>query len=134
MCGMSYTATYIPTTFASMWLYSKFAPRQVTRLACFITVSGCWIRSLCEPYNSFHPIMSGEIWLSLGYPLFCNSTTQFCNAWFPDGERTLATALCGLCIPLGNLVAFIMSGLIFSGVSNDDYAAIKAAVVKMIWI
>ena len=45
-----------------------------------------------------------------------------------------ATALCGLCIPLGNLVAFIMSGLIFSGVPNDDYAAIKAAVVKMIWI
>lgn len=26
MCGISYTATYIPTTFASMYLYSKLLP------------------------------------------------------------------------------------------------------------
>jgi hypothetical protein len=46
--------------------------------------------------------------------------TQFCGDWFPDNERTLVTALCGLSIPLGNLVAFIMSGLIFRGIDTPN--------------
>jgi hypothetical protein len=119
MCGMSFTATYIPTTFLSMWLYQKVEPHTVTRIACFIMFSGAWLRLLCAKTDSFLPVMVGEIWLSLACPLFFNMMTQFCNAWFPDNERTLATAVSGLAIPLGNLVAFLMSGLIFTGFKQD---------------
>ena len=58
--------------------------------------------------------------MSLACPLFFNMMTQFCGDWFPDNERTLVTALCGLSIPLGNLVAFIMSGLIFRGIDTPN--------------
>jgi len=129
---MSFTATYIPTTFGSMWLYARMAPHWITRLSCFIMFTGAWYRLLCALNGTFLPVMIGEIWMSLACPLFFNMMTQFCNAWFPDNERTLVTALCGLSIPLGNLVAFIMSGLIY--VNLTDTQSVKDATIKMIWI
>jgi hypothetical protein len=42
------------------------------------------------------------------------------------------TALCGLSIPLGNLVAFIMSWLIYGNASsNEEYIS---ATVNMVWV
>jgi len=46
--------------------------------------------------------------------------TQFCNVWFPDNERSLVIALCGLSIPGGNLVAFILSGVVFAGIETES--------------
>jgi hypothetical protein len=132
MCGMSFTATYIPTTFLSMWLYKYLSPHNITRISCVIMLSGGWFRLLCVVNTTFLPVMIGEIWLSMACPLYFNMMTQFCNAWFPDSERTAVTALCGLSIPLGNLVAFTMSGFIYAGAQTDlDY---QHATVKMIWI
>ena len=113
MSGLSFTVTYIPTTFASMYLYSKIKAHQVTRVACFIMFTGAWFRLLSADNGKFWPIMVGQFWLSTACPLFFNMITQFCNGWFPDNERTLATAICGISIPLGNLLAFLMSGLMF---------------------
>lgn len=58
-----------------------------------------------------------------------------CNKWFPDKERTLATAICGLSIPAGNIFAFTMSGLLFAGL-NDTTSPdiIKKAEDKLILI
>lgn len=60
-----------------------------------------------------------------------------CNKWFPDSERTLVTALCGLSIPAGNIFAFTMSGILFAGLDPDiksDYPQIIAAEDKLILI
>lgn len=43
---------------------------------------------------------------------------KFAIQWFSDSERTLVIAACGLSIPGGNLMAFLMSGIIFDGVEN----------------
>jgi hypothetical protein len=55
--------------------------------------------------------------MSLSYPIFNAAISLICNKWFPDKERTLVTAICGLSIPSGNIFAFTMSGLIFEGLS-----------------
>lgn len=86
----------------------------------------------CVVDDKFLPVMIGEIWLSIACPLYFNMMTQFCNAWFPDAERTAVTALCGLSIPLGNLVAFMMSGLIYADAKTS--LEVKQATVKMIWV
>jgi len=49
------------------------------------------------------------------------------------------TALCGLSIPGGNLVAFILSGIIFKGIENTDSQGVEdmlnqAIMVTNYWI
>lgn len=134
MSGLSFTVTYIPTTFASMYLYTKMKAHQVTRLACFIMFSGAWFRLLSAGTSRFWPIMSGQFWLSMACPLFFNMITLFCNEWFPDNERTLATAICGISIPLGNLLAFFMSGLMFRGIKESSPTEARHLVDRMIWV
>jgi hypothetical protein len=51
--------------------------------------------------------------------------TQIANKWFPDSERSFVTSICGLSIPGGNLVAFLLSGLIFAGVEENTAAEVK---------
>jgi len=77
--------------------------------------------------------MAGQFWLSMACPLFFNMITQFCNGWFSDSERTLVTALCGISIPLGNLLAFLMSGFMFQGIKEASPADARHLVDRMIW-
>lgn len=58
--------------------------------------------------------------MSLAYPLFNGAMNLIPNRWFPDSERTLITAVCGLSIPMGNIFAFTMSGLIFANLNNKS--------------
>jgi sugar phosphate permease len=109
-------------------------PHNVTRISIFIMFTGAWFRLLCATNNSFWPILAGEVWMSLACPLFFNMMTQFCGDWFPDNERTGVTALCGLSIPLGNLVAFLMSGIILQGIDTTDYAVRRQLVQRLIWV
>lgn len=60
--------------------------------------------------------------------------TKFCNDWFPDNERSLVTSLCGLSIPGGNLLAFMMSGLIFAGIENEDSHGVEDQLMTMLWV
>ena len=133
-CGISFTATYIPATLFSVYLYSKIKFHNVARIACFIFFTGAWIRSYSVSNQKFWPILAGEVWISLSCPLFFNMMTQFCGDWFPDNERTFVTALCGLTIPLGNLLAFIMSGLMFKNMDTPDLETRRDLVEKMIWM
>jgi hypothetical protein len=100
-----------------MYLYSKLPSPYVIRIGCCFFLSGCWIRSLSDSNGEFWPILLGQAWMSLAYPIFNSAINLVCNKWFPDKERTLITAVCGLAIPSGNIFAFTMSGLIFSGIS-----------------
>jgi len=74
--------------------------------------------------------------MSIAYPLYNAAISLLCNKWFPDNERTLVTAICGLAMPAGNIFAFTMSGLLFSGLNPnpDDVEAIKSAEMKLIFI
>jgi len=77
--------------------------------------------------------------MSFAYPIFNSAINLICNRWFPDKERTLVTAICGLAIPSGNIFAFVMSGLIFSGVSTKDPKLIRdredeLILIQNVWI
>ena len=74
-CGTSYTATYIPATLASVYLYKKMKSHNVTRIACLIFLIGAWIRTYSVLNNKFWPVLAGEILISLSCPLFCNMMT-----------------------------------------------------------
>jgi hypothetical protein len=58
--------------------------------------------------------------------------TQFCNRWFSDDERTIATVICALTIPGGNVVGFTLAGIIFKGIELQTQAEQRATVEKMI--
>lgn len=134
MCSTIFSATYIPMTFVTMWLYSKFPPQFVIRIGCVFFITGCWFRSIAAETNRFWAILVGQAWMSLAYPIFTSAINLICNRWFPDKERTLVTAVCGLAIPSGNIFAFIMSGLIFSGVSYKNPKLIRDREDELILI
>jgi hypothetical protein len=58
--------------------------------------------------------------------------TLFTNQWFPDNERSLVTSICGLSIPGGNLIAFMLSGFIFHGVETESPAGVEAQLKTML--
>jgi len=59
---------------------------------------------------------------------------RFCNQWFTDKERSLATSICGLSIPGGNLIAFILAGYVFRGIERMNDEEIQGATMNMIWL
>ena len=59
MCSTIFSATYIPMTFTSMWLYSKIPSGMVIRIGCLIFITGCWFRSISASNGAFWPILVG---------------------------------------------------------------------------
>ena len=122
-------------TFVTMWLYSKLPSPYVIRIGCCFFITGCWTRTLSAKDGTFWPILLGQAIMSFAYPIFNGAINLICNKWFPDKERTLVTAVCGLAIPTGNIFAFTMSGLIFAGLNeNSDRQAVRDAEIKLILI
>ena len=78
MCGIIFTATYIPMTFASMWLYNRFCTDTVLRFACILLLAGGWVRMLSSN-GDFLPVLLGQIIISLAQPLVYNVITKFVN-------------------------------------------------------
>lgn len=120
-------------TFLSMWLYKRFASHNVQRLACLIFVVGTWVRFLCIWYG-FWPVLMGQIVISLSQPIICNAIALFTNRWFPDSELRMASNICGLSIPGGNLIAFLLAGWIFKGIDSADSAEIKQMLSNMLMV
>ena len=46
----------------------------------------------------------------------------------------MVTPLCGISIPVGNLIAFIMSGFMFKGIKKADPEEVFHLVDNMIWV
>jgi hypothetical protein len=95
----------------------------VIRISCAVMLSGCWFRSLCQVTGTFWPVLFGSTWLSFAQPFYLSAVGLFVTKWFPKNETAIATTICGLALPCGNLVAFTMTGLAFSGdnMSTKDY-------------
>jgi hypothetical protein len=117
-CNNIYSFSFVPMTFVGMWLYKVMPVQNVIRLSCSVILIGCWFRVLTGVSNSFTPVLMGQVIISLAYPLVTNVMTRFSNTWFPDSERSIVTSVLGLSIPTGNLIAFLMSGIIFAGIEE----------------
>ena len=57
---------------------------------------------------------------ALSTPLSLNSISMISNLWFPDNQRTTATAIMGLSRPLGLLVGLAITGILAAGINKDD--------------
>ena len=53
MCGIIFTATFIPMTFISMWMYKSMGTHTVLRIASVMMLVGGW----CRMYA-----LKGEFW------------------------------------------------------------------------
>lgn len=59
MCSTIFSATYIPMTFFTMWLYSKLPCHYVIRTGCFLFVTGAWVRLISAQTGNFYWILIG---------------------------------------------------------------------------
>jgi len=109
--------TGIPMTFASMFLFRKFPAHWVLRVACLNALIGGWFR-IFSHNGQYWPIIVGTVIMTFSTPLLAVQMTQFCNRWFSDDERTLATVICALTIPGGNVVGFMLAGIVFQGIEK----------------
>lgn len=74
MCGIIFTATFIPGTFASMWMYKAMRTDTVLRIASLMTLVGGWCRMYAVK-GSFWSILVGQVIISFAQPIFYNVMT-----------------------------------------------------------
>lgn len=107
-CTLVFGITSVPMFFISMKLLTSYSLTNVLRLGCFFLVFGAWLRSVSLIDNDqFWPIIAGTTIISFSGPIFLSAQNMICNRWFPDNERAMATALTGLAIPVGSVLAFV---------------------------
>ena len=107
-------------SFGAMWLFPRVSLGIILRVAVIIQFISSFFRLITFANGECWPIVVGNIGLASTGPIFALSSTIFTTSWFPEKERTLATAL--ISIP-----GFIGAGLSF-GMSqyylNTDYETI----------
>ena len=116
-CAIVFTATYIPMSFVTIWLFKNLNSATVLRLGGTCTLVGAWIRSLATP-GAFWPVILGNVVLSLGGPILLSTVIPICNRWFGDKERSIAAALLGMPTPLGAIVGLVQAPIFFIGIDN----------------
>lgn len=100
-------------TFFAIWLFKVVKPSTAFRIACVNLLIGSWIRAFSLSSGSFTMILVGYTIISLSYPILLAAVTLVCNTWLGDHERTFWTQICGLSIPIGTVVSFIMTGFVY---------------------
>ena len=134
MSSIVFSITYIPMTFIAIKMFKEMSLSKVFRIACVIAIFGAWIRVLAEESKSFTWILIGYTVISLAYPILLSAITLICNKWLGDSERTVITQLCGLAIPIGTIVSFVLSGIIFSDPDTLIAETKTLVLVQNIWI
>jgi hypothetical protein len=113
MTSIIFSIAYVPMTFVAIWMFKKLRPSTAFRIACVNLLFGSWIRSISLATDHFGMILLGYTIISLSYPILLSAVTLVCNNWLGDHERTFWTQICGLSIPIGTVISFIMTGLIY---------------------
>lgn len=72
--------------------------------------------------------------MSFAAPVFMSSNTLVCNKWFPTNELALANAISGLILPFGSIIAFVMAGYDYLGLSTSSLPSdVIDATNKTLW-
>lgn len=60
MCGIIFTATFVPFTFVSIWMYKVMTTDLVLRISCVMMFVGGWCRMWADVDNhEFWPVLVG---------------------------------------------------------------------------
>jgi NADH:ubiquinone oxidoreductase subunit 2 (subunit N) len=58
MCGIIFTATFVPLTFVTMWLYKHWKNQNVLKLGMLLLTAGAWFRFIAIG-RGFWPVLLG---------------------------------------------------------------------------
>jgi len=120
-------------TFVAIWMFKKMRSSTAFRIACVNLLFGSWIRSVSLATDNFGMILLGYTILSLSYPILLAAVTLVCNTWLGDDERTFWTQICGLSIPIGTVVSFLMTGLIYKDPNTMKEDTKRLILFQNIW-
>jgi len=133
MTSIIFSIAYVPMTFVAIWMFKKMRPSTCFRIACVILLFGSWIRSASLATDQFGFILIGYTILCLSYPILLAAVTLVCNTWLGDHERTFWTQICGLSIPIGTVVSFLMTGLIYGDPNTMKEDTKRLILIENIW-
>lgn len=117
LCTLSSGILAVPMYFISMKLYTVLPAAWMLRLGSVLLLVGCWMRQLSTfNGNEFWPIVTGAFINSTAGPIIYSAQNIICNRWFGDDERGIATALSSLSNPIGTIVVFVQTGILYKGI------------------
>jgi len=84
--------------------------------------------------GKFYWILLGQVLMSFAAPVFMSSNTLVCNKWFPTNELALANSISGLILPFGSIIAFVMVGYDYKGLSTASLPSeVLNATDALLW-
>ena len=92
---------------------------HLLRIAMVVSLIGGWLRSMTELNDNFTYVMAGSILLAVSSPFVMLSQSLVIKKWFPVDQYTLALSCCTAGIPLGFLISFGMTGIVFRDPNGD---------------
>ena len=134
MCAFVFCVTYIPITFIAMFAFKHVQSAHVLRVASVILIIGAWVRYLSNENKTFMPLLLGQTIISCGYAIMIVPITLIANKWFTDEERELIIAVCSICIPAGNLLAYFWTGIAFEGVLPESPENVYTLLYKLLLV
>ena len=107
---------YFPGTLLTNIWRKKYGIKKTLEISGLFTVIGAFFRFIPTIfYNSmdsnwiFNYIFFGQFLAAVTQPFFCNIPPGVSNAWFPDNERDLATAIGNIASTAGNAIGLLLS-------------------------
>lgn len=129
MTSIIFSLNYVPMTFVAIFMFQKMSPALVFRIAAGIGLFGGWLRVITYGTDKFNIILIGYTIISLAYPIMLSAVTLLCNTWMGDNERTFWIQVCGLTVPIGSTLSFIICGIVM--VSTPD---VITNTNKILWV
>lgn len=110
-----FLAAYIPFSFASNWVFSKYGTYVGIVLASVLDCFCGLLRFLSTESNSNargnHPyavLMAGQALGAIAQPFFTNAPALLASRWFPTSERDVATVIMSLANPIGIAIGSVL--------------------------
>ena len=97
---------------------------------------GYWVRALSflgDP-GQFWLLLLGTFICVSSLTLVLNSISLIANTWFGENERGQSTAISGLMIPVGSVVALAITGVVTGGMDVADPVDCKNRLEEMIYV
>ena len=116
-------------SFTAMWLFPKVRLGIIFRVAITIQIFGSFLRMGTFANGEFWPVFVGNLLVASVGPIYTLASGIFTQAWFPEKERTLATALTSIPGAIGVGIAFGMNKFYLT----KDYTSIDEVMWNVMY-
>ncbi|TNV78446.1 hypothetical protein FGO68_gene3853 [Halteria grandinella] len=134
MQTLLFLAAFIPANFTAIYLLPRKGLRWTLIAGGGLLMGGAWLRILVNITGKFEMACIGSVFAAFGQTFFYNCTSKLASEWFGDGERTIATTLGSIAIPIGSITGFIMPTIMIGEADLEDEEKGKGKIGLYIWI